>query len=75
MPEAMSHYHPQPGTITADLPRLSASVKEVVARYGFQIIGRTEECRQPFHAISAERKLTNPAVLVITSRARLAFSE
>ena len=50
-------------------------VKEVVARYGFQIIGRTEECRQPFHAISAERKLTNPAVLVITSRARLAFSE
>ena len=49
-------------------------VKEAVTRYGFQIIGRTEECRQRFHAISAERKLTHPAVLAITSQARAVFS-
>ena len=50
-------------------------VKEAVACYGFQIVGRTEECRQQFHAISAERKLTHPAVLAITSQARAAFSD
>ena len=53
----------------------SLVVKEAVARYGFQIIGRTEDCRQQFYAISAERKLTNPAVLAITSQARAAFSD
>ena len=50
-------------------------VKEAVARYGFQIIGRAEECRQQFYAISAERKLTHPAVLAITSQARAVFSD
>ena len=49
-------------------------VKEVVARYGFQIIGRTEDCAQQFYVISAERKLTQPAVLAITSQARAALS-
>jgi LysR family transcriptional regulator, transcriptional activator of nhaA len=48
-------------------------VKETIARYGFQIIGRTEDCRQQFYAISAERKLTHPAVLAITSQAPAAF--
>lgn len=50
-------------------------VKEAVVRYGFQIIGRTEECRQQFYAISAERKLTHPAVVAITSKARAALTE
>lgn len=50
-------------------------VKEAVARYGFQIIGCIEDCRQQFYAISAERKLTHPAVLAITSQARAAFSD
>ncbi len=49
-------------------------VKEAVARHGFQIIGHTEECRQQFYAISAERKVTHPAVLAITSQARAALS-
>ena len=43
-------------------------VKETVARYEFQIIGRTETCRQQFYAISAERKLTHPAILAMTSK-------
>ena len=50
-------------------------VKEAVARYGFQSIGRIESCRQQFYAISAERNLTHPAVLAITSQARAALSD
>jgi LysR family transcriptional activator of nhaA len=47
--------------------------KEVVGRFGFRVIGRTEECQQQFYAITPERRLTHPAVTAITSstRARL----
>jgi len=44
--------------------------KEIVARFGVRTIGRTEECQQQYYAITAERKLTHPAVLAITSQAR-----
>jgi LysR family transcriptional regulator, transcriptional activator of nhaA len=47
---------------------------EAVANYAFQAIGHTDDCRQQFYAISAERKLTHPAVLAITSQARSALS-
>lgn len=47
--------------------------KEVVKRYGFAMIGRSKECQQQFYAITAERKLTHPAVLAITSEARRNF--
>jgi LysR family transcriptional regulator, transcriptional activator of nhaA len=47
--------------------------REVVARFGFRAIGRTEECQQQFYAITAERKLTHPAVVAITSAARVAL--
>jgi LysR family transcriptional activator of nhaA len=50
------------------LPRIV--VDEAVAHYGVQVIGHTEECRQQFYAISAERKLSHPAVLAITSAAQ-----
>ena len=49
-------------------------VKEAVTRYGFRSIGRPQNCGQQFYAISAERKLMHPAVLVITSQARAALS-
>jgi len=48
---------------------------EAVASYDYQFIGRTEDCRQQFYAISAERKLTHPAVLAITSQARAVLSD
>ena len=48
----------------------SIVAKEVVRRYGFRLIGRSRECQQQFYAITAERKLTHPAVLAITSGAR-----
>ena len=48
-------------------------VKELVTRFGFRAIGRTNDCRQQFYAITAERKLAHPAVLAITSKARAAL--
>jgi LysR family transcriptional regulator, transcriptional activator of nhaA len=45
-------------------------VKETVARFGFRTIGRTDECKQQFYAITAERKLTHPAAVAIASAAR-----
>lgn len=44
--------------------------REVAAQYGVEIVGRTEEVRERFYAISAERRLKNPAVLAITAAAR-----
>jgi LysR family transcriptional activator of nhaA len=43
--------------------------KEIVTRFGFRTIGRTDACKQQFYAITPERKLTHPAVLAITSDA------
>jgi LysR family transcriptional regulator, transcriptional activator of nhaA len=44
-------------------------VKEIVDRFGFRMIGQTDECRQQFYAITPERKLSHPAVTAITSAA------
>jgi LysR family transcriptional activator of nhaA len=48
--------------------------KETVTRFGFRTIGRTDDCQQQFYAITPERKLTHPAVVAITSKARAPFS-
>lgn len=44
--------------------------KESMTQFGFRAIGRTEECRQQFYAITAERKRTHPAIHAIISRAK-----
>ncbi len=49
-------------------------VAEAVGSYDFQAIGRTEDCRQPFYAITAERKLTHPAVVAVTANAQAALA-
>lgn len=46
---------------------------QVIAQYGVQIIGRTDEVRERFYAISAERRLKNPAALAISGAARSEF--
>lgn len=51
-------------------PLPTVVVHEAVTRYGFQIVGQAKGCTVQFHAISAERKLTHPAVVTITSNAR-----
>jgi LysR family transcriptional regulator, transcriptional activator of nhaA len=48
--------------------------KEIVTRFGFRVIGQTDECQQQFYAITPERKLEHPAVLAITSRAKAPLS-
>jgi LysR family transcriptional activator of nhaA len=48
----------------------SVAVKDAVGHYGFAAIGQTGNCRVQFHAITAERRLTHPAVSLITSQAR-----
>jgi LysR family transcriptional activator of nhaA len=52
------------------MPLPSLVTKEALTRYGIQLIGNTRECRTQFYAISAERKLTHPAVLAITQGVR-----
>jgi len=50
------------------LPKLVLS--EAVERYGFTCLGRTKDIQSQFYAITAERRLTHPAVLAITNRMR-----
>ncbi|HKK71293.1 MAG TPA: transcriptional activator NhaR [Candidatus Krumholzibacteria bacterium] len=43
---------------------------EICGQYGVGVVGRTGEVRERFYAISVERKVTHPAVLAVTERAR-----
>jgi LysR family transcriptional activator of nhaA len=43
---------------------------DVVAKYGVRVIGRTDEIRERYFAISAERRIKHPAVAAITESAR-----
>lgn len=44
--------------------------EDVIAKYGVQVIGRTDAVRERFYAISAERRIKHPAVAAITEAAR-----
>lgn len=44
--------------------------EEVKKQYGVTVIGQTDEIREQFYAISVERKISHPAVTVITETAR-----
>jgi LysR family transcriptional regulator, transcriptional activator of nhaA len=44
--------------------------KEVLGRYRVRLVGRSEEVRQQFYAISVERKIKHPAVVAICEAAR-----
>lgn len=43
---------------------------DVVAKYGVRVIGRSEDVKERFYAISAERRIKHPAVSAITEAAR-----
>lgn len=43
---------------------------EVQKKYGVVVIGQTDEVREQFYAISVERKISHPAISVITETAR-----
>lgn len=48
----------------------SAIEAEVRRQYGVAVVGRVEEIRERFYAISIERRLKHPAVIAITQAAR-----
>ena len=43
---------------------------DVVTKYGVRVIGRSEDIKERFYAISAERRIKHPAVSTITESAR-----
>jgi LysR family transcriptional activator of nhaA len=55
---------------------MAASVleQEVASQYGVACIGRVDEITEHFYAISAERRITHPAVAAITEAAHLTLS-
>lgn len=44
--------------------------REVTRQYDVAVIGRTDEVRERFYAISAERRLRHPAVVAVSNAAR-----
>ena len=44
--------------------------KEVCRQYGVSVIGRADEVKERFYAVSVERRLKNPAVVAISDAAR-----
>lgn len=48
----------------------SAITEEVIAQYGVVAIGQTDAVTERFYAISAQRRITHPAVVAISSSAR-----
>jgi LysR family transcriptional activator of nhaA len=49
----------------------AVALKDTVSQYGYRAIGKADKCRIQFHAITAERRIQNPAVLLITKKARI----
>ncbi len=49
---------------------MAAVVGRELARYKLEIIGTTEKCTDQFYAISSERRLSHPAVMLITESAQ-----
>ncbi|WP_411992464.1 transcriptional activator NhaR [Agarivorans sp. DSG3-1] len=58
----------QAGTGVFTVP--TAIADEVVNQYKVEVIGCTDAVREQFFAISAERRVSNPAVVAITEQAR-----
>ncbi len=43
---------------------------ETVQQFGVKVIGRSEELREEFYAVSVEKRITHPCVVAITAAAR-----
>lgn len=48
-------------------------VAEATERYGLEVVGSTDRCRDQVYAITAERRISHPAVTLITEGARQLF--
>jgi LysR family transcriptional regulator, transcriptional activator of nhaA len=62
------------GQAGAGLFAMPAAIEgEVRRQYRVRLVGRLDSVRQRFYAITVERKLSNPAVIAISERARALF--
>lgn len=50
------------------IPIPTIVLSEALNRYRFQVIGETQDCRDQFYAITAERKIRHPALALITEK-------
>lgn len=48
----------------------TACEAEIVRQYGVEVIGRTDQVRERFYAVSAQRRLEHPGVVAISRSAR-----
>jgi LysR family transcriptional activator of nhaA len=51
-------------------PGPAAIEKEICRQYKVRVVGRIEEVREQYFAISVERKIKHPAVVAISTAAR-----
>ncbi|MCC6875133.1 MAG: transcriptional activator NhaR [Sandaracinaceae bacterium] len=51
-------------------PSPAAIEGEITAQYGVRVVGRTDEVRERFYAITVERRIKHPAVRAISDAAR-----
>ncbi len=49
---------------------MATVVEKELSRYKLEIIGATKNCADQFYAISSERRLTHPAMVLITESAQ-----
>jgi len=52
------------------MPIPTLAINNAVKHHGFKVIGKTDACREQIYAITAERRITHPAVVAITSNAK-----
>jgi LysR family transcriptional regulator, transcriptional activator of nhaA len=52
------------------VPIPTVVAREAITRYRLQGIGTTEECKEQFYAITAERRIVHPAAVAITHNAQ-----
>jgi LysR family transcriptional regulator, transcriptional activator of nhaA len=52
----------------APIPEVVAD--EAIGRYKLQKVGATQECKEQFYAITAERRIVHPAAVLITQNAQ-----
>lgn len=48
----------------------SAMEADIIQQFGVEVIGRSEELREEFYAVSVEQRITHPCVVAITDAAR-----
>jgi LysR family transcriptional activator of nhaA len=66
-PALMKAFGAESGAV---FPAPFAIAKDVCRVYDVTLVGRTDAVKERYYAISAERRLTHPGVLAITSAAR-----